>query len=466
MNRRYLPLLIAAGLPLGLGGCAVGANYAGPPKVVAQAGFVRGEPGGDGPVMAQWWQALGDARLDGLEAEALAHSPSVAEAQARIAESIAVLGQQKSNGLPTVSPSLVGVKADLPSFTGRGKRTNLEVYNLGAMASWEPDFWGLARQTKDAARATVAQRQAQLADTQVSLSAQVAQAYVNLRDAQGRAGLLRDLVGLRARALELTRQRQGAGTATQADVARAQGDWQAALAQQAPVAGQIAVALDQLAVLTGRAPGELDAALGVAAALPSLPAQVAVGDPAALIARRPDIRAAERALAGSTAQVNVARAKLMPRLSFSGILGMGSSSLDSLVDPSTMAVGVLPQLKWSGLDWGKARASVHQAKAQRDAGEAAYRRVVLSALEDAESSLARFGAARERLAHLDAGTAAARQAAGLGAQRVAQGTSSGLEQIEREVQLVQAGLSGAQGRAELVGDYIAVAKALGLGWQE
>jgi len=108
---------------------------------------------------------------------------------------------------------------------------------------------------------------------------------------------------------------------------------------------------------------------------------------------------------------------------------------------------------------------VAQAKAQRDSAEAQYRRAVLAALEDAESSLSRFGAARERLTQLEAGEGTARTNAGLGAQRVSAGTSSKLEQTERDAQVLQAAITSAQGRAEVVVDYIAIAKALGLGWQ-
>lgn len=463
-----LPLMIAVGLalPLALGGCALGPDYAGPPKVAGGPGFVRGaDVVQSGPVLARWWEVLGDEQLDALVGDALAHSPTVADAQARVTEAGAVLRQKQASDLPSVAPTLIAAKADLPPFSAGGKRTSLEIYNLGATASWEPDFWGINKRTNEASRANVDRATAQLADAQVSLSAQVAQAYVNLRDAQGRQAMVAQVVALRRQALDLIRQRQGAGVATLADVAQAEGNMRSAMAQDAPLRAQVEVAMNQLAVLTGKAPGELDAALAQARPLPVLPAKVAMGDPAELIARRPDVRAAERLLAGNTAQIGATRGKLMPRLSFTGILGMGSSSLSSIVDPATAAYGILPQLKWSGLDWGKGQAAVAQAKAQRDSAEAQYRRAVLSALEDAESSLSRFGAARERLMQLEAGEATARTNAGLGAQRVGAGTSSKLEQTERDAQVLQAAITSAQSRAEVVVDYIAIAKALGLGWQ-
>jgi outer membrane protein TolC len=140
--------------------------------------------------------------------------------------------------------------------------------------------------------------------------------------------------------------------------------------------------------------------------------------------------------------------------------------MGDLVDPSMGAWGVLPQLKWAGLDWGKGHALVRQSEAQRDTAEAQYRSAVLKALEDAESSLSRFGAARTRLAHLAQGEAAAQRDEALGAQRFAAGTASGLEQIGRENARLQASLSLAQANADLTLDFIAVNKALGLGWKE
>jgi len=462
-------LLLAAPV---LGACTVGPNYAGPPSSTPVApGFVRAaDPAlAPAPALARWWEALGDATLSGLIDQALAHNPSIDEAQARIREAAAVLRQKQVAGLPTVSPNALAAPLDLPAFTSGGSRTRTTLYNLGAQASWEPDLWGADRRATEGARATLDQRQASLSDTQVSLSAQVAQAYVNLRDAQTRLAMTQDLAEHLTHALALTRQRQAAGTATLQDVEQMQGDLQSTLAQATPLEAQRQVGLNQLAVLTGQAPGALDAQLsppsGGAQPIPQLPAQIAIGDPATLIAHRPDVRVAERALAASTAQIGVAKAKLLPTISFTGILGLGGTSIGDVVDPSMFAAALLPQIKWSGLDWGKSRAALRQSEAQRDTAEAQYQHAVLTALEDAESSLSRFGAARVRMAHLAQGEASARRSEALGAQRFAAGTASGLDQIQRETARLQTSLSLAQAQAELMVDYIAVNKALGLGWQ-
>jgi len=457
-------------LPLALAACVQGPNYAGPPAAagagqgLVRAGAAQGLPAQ--PSLGPWWQALGDASLNALVDETLAKNPTLAQAEAHIREAGAVLAQRNVAGRPSLAPSAVAARASLPPFSDGGARTNLQIYNLGASASWEPDFWGTTLRNRQAASATLGQRQADLADAQVSLSAQVVQAYINLRDAQSRLGLSDALASQQSKALGLMRQRAAAGTATGQDVARLESDLQSTLAQQAPLRAQAQVSLNLLAVLAGTAPGSLDARLGAPAPLPTLPAQVAVGDVAGLIARRPDVRAAERALAASTAQVGAAKAKLLPTISFTGVLGLGGTQVGDVVDPSMLAAAILPQLKWQGLDWGKARASVRQSEAGRDAAAAQYQHAVLAALEDAESSLARFGQARDKAAHLTQAEAAARRSETLAAQRQAAGTASGLDHSAAQTALLQASLARAAANAELASDFVSVNKALGLGWQQ
>jgi outer membrane protein TolC len=247
----------AFALPLLLAACTVGPNYDGPPKVATGSAFVRAQDPAlaPSPALARWWDALGDATLSSLVDAALAHNPSIAEGQARIREAAAVLRQKQVAGLPSVSPNALVGHVELPAFSDGGSSTSVTLYNLGANASWEPDLWGADKRGTESARATLDQRHASLADTQVSLSAQVAQAYVNLRDAQTRLAIVHDLSARQTHALELIRQRQSAGTATLQDVERAQGDLQSTLAQTAPLDAQAQVALNQLAVLTGQAPG-------------------------------------------------------------------------------------------------------------------------------------------------------------------------------------------------------------------
>ncbi|WP_267381523.1 MULTISPECIES: efflux transporter outer membrane subunit [unclassified Sphingomonas] len=479
--KKLLPLSLVL-----LAGCTVGPNYAGPPRTAADAAargtFVRAQDPAltPAPGLARWWEALGDPTLDSLVDDALAHSPRIDEAQATIRQARAQLRSQQVNQLPSVSASASYLHAQLPGIdignaqgsgttttTGSGATsTSFNFYNLGGTASWEPDLFGGGRRGVEGARATLAQRFADLADAQVSLSAEVAQAYVNLRDVQHRADLNRQSTKLQQQALALTRTRYAGGTATKLDVERLQTQLNQTDAQNLPLGAQIDQYRDQLAVLTGRTPGALDNTLSTAAPVPLPPAAVPIGDPATLIAHRPDVRSAERALAAATAQIGVNKAKMFPSLSFRGILGLGGTALRDVVDPNKFSALLAPQLSWSFLDFGRNRAMVRQSEAQRDQADAQYRQAVLQALQDAENSLSQFGNYRQQLAQLVQAEQSAARSARLNALRVQGGTSSTIDQLDIERQRYSATISVAQATAQFTNSYITVQKALGLGWSD
>jgi NodT family efflux transporter outer membrane factor (OMF) lipoprotein len=480
--RRVFPL---AALAL-LAACKVGPNYAGPPPAgsaaVARGTFVRADDPSlsHAPGVARWWEGLGDPTLNALVDDALKNSPNVDAAAAKVREARAKLLQGRAALFPSASASAQYVHAELPG-TGLGSLTggssssgsessssssSLNFYNVGANVSWEPDLFGGQQRSVEQARDTLDQRYADLADAQVSLTAQVVQSYVNLRDVQARSRLNAQSSKLQHQAVDLTRQRYAAGTASQLDVDRLQTQAQATDAQNMPLSAQVAMYEDALAVLTGLAPGELDATLAPELPVPLPPASVPIGDPAALIAHRPDVRSAERALAGSTANIGVKTAARFPSLKFSGIVGMGGTSPGDVIDPSNFSLLLLPQLSWSILDFGKNLGAVREARAQRDEAGAQYRQKVLAALQDAEDSLARFGATRRQLVQLTGSAQTATRAATLNRQRFAAGTSSLIDQLDIERNELTAAINEEQGRAQLTIDYIAVQKALGLGWQD
>lgn len=468
-----LPLILLAG-------CVVGPTYRAAPSVapdaVSRGRFVRATDPGvvAGPTVARWWETLGDATLTRLVDDALAHSPTIDQAQARIRAAQAQVTQQRASQLPSVSGNATYLHAQLPGVglgTGASadagsdsSSSSLDFYNVGLNASWELDLFGGIRRGVEQSRATVGARFADLADAQVSLSAQVAQAYVNLRDVQARIRLNTQSAELQQREVALTRQRYAGGTASALDVERLQGQLESTQAQAIPLGAQRDDYLDQLAVLTGRTPGTLDATLATVVAVPLPPASVPVGDPAALIANRPDIRSAERALAASTAAIGVARAKQLPGIKFLGILGLGGTSPGDVFDLGNLTTLLAPQISWSFLDFGKARAATRQSEAQRDEAEGKYRQTVLEALQDAETSLSRFANLRLQLASLASAEASATRAAALNQQRVAAGTSATIDQLDIERQRLTAAIAVEQAKAQLTNSYIAVQKSLGLGW--
>ncbi len=477
--RRLVSLAATTAL---LSACTVGPSYDGPPPV-GSAATQRGHfaRAGDAalvaaPGVARWWEGLGDPTLTRLVDEALAQSPQVEIAQGRIREARAKLDQGRANLLPNISATAIYAHARLPgtgignSDSGSGEDNGgddasaVNFYNIGATASWEPDIFGAGRRRVSAARATVEQRYADLADAQVALSAQVAQTYANLRDAQERTRLNALSSEKQRRSLDLTRQRYAAGTASRLMVERLQTQKESTDAQNIPLSAQVAMYKDALAVLTGRVPGELDAMLGDSGPVPAPPAQVPIGDPAALIAQRPDIRSAERALAASTENIGVQKARMFPGISFTGILGLGGTRPGDVFDPDKLAALLIPQLMWPILDFGRIKGAVREAEGQRDTAQGQYRQTVLAALQDAEDSLARFGATRQQLAGLIRSQRSAGIAATLNRQRFEAGTSTLIDQLDIERQELSAISAVSQARAQLTIDYIAVQKALGLGW--
>ncbi|WP_448664224.1 efflux transporter outer membrane subunit [Sphingomonas sp. CJ20] len=465
-----------------LAGCTVGPNYAGAPKPLAAgdapATFARGANAttAQAPVAGRWWTTLGDAPLDELETRALAANPGIAVAQARMRQARAAVRLERANALPGGAASARYVHAEIPgvdlgSLTGSREEgssnespTSLDFYNLGFDASWEIDLFGGQRRTVEAARASLAAAEANVADTQVQLTAEVAQAYVNLRDRQLRLQLAKQASEMQRQMLELTRQRRAQGVASQLEVEQLEGQVRSTDAQLVPIGAEIEAYQNALAVLTGAAPGTLDAMLATPGAIPLPPAAVAVGDPAALLQRRPDIRAAERQLAASTARIGVAEASRFPRLSFMGILGLGGTSPSALTNLDNLAALAMPTLQWSFLDFGRGAARVRQAEGARDEAEATYRQAVLRALQDAEDSLSRFGHRRETLASLAQVKAAADRAAALMQQRYGAGTATRTQALDAERNRLAAEQNVIAATAGLTTDYVALQKALGLGW--
>lgn len=465
----------------------VGKNYAGPPATPQAAAFARagaGETDG-GQVAADWWHALGDPELDSLEQRALRANPSLDLARARLRQARASLRLEHANELPNGSASLLAAHVKLPKNTpfsggaqssgsGQGSSQSggfslpesLTLYNVGFDATWEIDLFGGQRRAIEAAGASAQAAEANLADAQVSLAADIASAYVNLRSYQQRLALADGAIARQQRMLDLTGQRVQGGTASQLDLTRMQGQLETTRAEREPLLAQVDSYRDALATLIGQAPGSLDAELGTAAAVPLPPAQVAVGDPTAMLQRRPDIRAAERQLAARTAQIGQAEAARFPHLSILGIIGIGGTHPSDLTHLDNFTAIGAPQLSWNVLDFGRNRARVEQAEGVRDEAEAQYRAAVLGALRDANDALARFRQGRVTVATAARAKDIADRAAFLMTARQRAGTASLIDVLDAERQQIAAEQNLAQAQALLTSDFVALHKALGLGWED
>lgn len=480
-----LPTMIAAAL---LAGCTTaGKDYAGPPVATQSASFARaGEAADNAQVLARWWPALNDATLDGLMDAALKANPNLGVARARLRQARAALGIERANGRPNGTATAMAAHVRLPPLgdalggAGGGADSaggesgggggfaipsSLNLYSVGFDATWEIDLFGGRRRAVEAAGAAAEAAEAQLADAQLSLTAEVASAYVNLRSVQQRIALSDAAIARQQRMLELTTRRVQAGTASQLDLTRLQGQLESTRADAEPLLSQLDAYRDELATLVGLAPGALDAQLAAAAPVPLPPASVATGDPAAMLKRRPDIRAAERTLAARSAQVGQADAARFPRLTLLGLIGIGGTHPSDLTHLDDFSAIAAPQLSWNFLDFGRNAARIEQAEGVRDEAEAQYRVAVLGALRDAEGALSRFKQRRATVATIARAKAAADRATELMAARQKAGTASLIDLLDTERQQIAAEQNLAQAQAALTGEFVALHKALGLGWQ-
>lgn len=468
-------IAIPATLLLLLPGCVMGPDYAGPPRGVAAgdppAAFGRGDAGmaAEAP-SARWWASLHDPLLDWLIESVLAANPELAGAEARLRQARAGLRIERANGLPKIGGTAIYANARLPGVDlggndGDGEDSDLNLYNAGFDASWEIDLFGGRKRSIEAARATAEMVETNLDDLQVSLCADVAGAYVNLRDRQQRLALARRAVAMQQEMLALTQQRFDRGTASRSDVSTAQEAVDAARGAIPQLEIDVEAYLGILATLAGKAPTALDAMLGGGGPVPLPGGTIAVGDPASLIRRRPDIRAAERRLAAETARIGVAEAARFPKLSFMGIIGIGGTSLGDLGRLDDFASIAAPQLSWTLLDFGRSRGAIDRARAVRDEAAARYQTVVLAALRDAEGALSRFRRSRTAVAMLARAKASADETATLEEQRYKAGTATLISVLETRRRAIAAEQNLISAQAALTGNFVAIQKALGLAFQ-
>ena len=455
-------------------GCSTGPDYAGPPQVGTASRlneFARmGTPIiAEEPSVAAWWKALGDSKLNMLVERVLAANPQISIAQARLEQAHAQLRYDKASGRPSIDASPRYLYAHVPKLNlgdESAASDDLEIYNLGFTAAWEIDLFGGQQRLREASRATMAAAQASLADVQVSLSAQTAQAYVNLRQQQRNVELLRKKLRIQQDMLQLMQQRFASGTISENVVQKTHVQVADVEASLLALDVETKASLNMLAILTGEKPGAVDAMLQQVEPVPVAPSIIPVGDIAGLISRRPDVRVAERTLAANSARVGATKAAALPHFSLLGIVGIGGSSLGDLTNLADITTLGAPSVKWNFLDFGRNRARLAKAEALRDEAAAQYRAVVLNAIGDAEESLSIFRYSREVVSVRVRTRDAMVRSVTLSSDRYRAGSASQIDVIEAELAHLVSEQAYMTAMANVTSAYIGLHKALGLGWGE
>ncbi len=466
LARLAAPIALIA-LTAALTGCAVGPNYRKPeiPVVPRFAGSQGGPYSGD-ETQANFWKEFGDDTLNRLVGEALDANHDLRIALGRLVEARAIRREASFDLAPTVTATGGYTKERFAAGNSPiGAPFNARFYDAGFDAFWELDLFGRVRRNIEAQSAEVQAAEATLRDAQVSVTAEVARTYFELRGTQAQLAVARRNVDNQRETLKLTQARLEAGRSTELDTARAGAQLSTTLATIGPLEAQVARAIHRLAVLTGREPTALDDLLAPARELPELPRISAVGDPAGLLRRRPDIRIAERELAASTARVGVAIGDLFPKVTFNGNFTYAATEPGYLGRSDSRGYVIGPSISWAAFDFGRVQARIAGSRAGANVALAGYEQTVLRALEETENALVTHARTRESLKDADDAARQSLTAARIARTRYEGGMVDFLEVLDAERTQLAAEDRLAQSRTEAASSLIAVYKALGGAWE-
>src|SRR5258708_15624906 len=387
-------------LSLLMAGCAVGPRYKSPqpPEITyhaADPALVSATA-----YNAQWWKQFEDPVLDSLVDRTLTANNSIKIARARLAESRAIYDERRLDRYPTapVEASYNYSKEQIPGFSD--DRRTINTFKTGFDAFWELDLFGRVGHGIAAGRAETEAFAADLRDVQVSVTAELARNYFELRGAQWRLAVAERSLANQRETLRLTQLRRDAGVGEEQDVASAAARV-AAIESTIPSLNLDAIRAEyRLAVLTGSRPGELNEDLAPRT-YPAIAKALPIGNPGELLQRRPDVRSADRRLAAAPERQGIAVASLFPQVSVSGFLGFLAGRGSQFFTGDSRAWSVSPGLSWSAFDLGRARSRVRGSNAATEETLAFYEETVLRALEETENALANYHAQQARLIKLN-----------------------------------------------------------------
>ncbi|CAN5401177.1 efflux transporter outer membrane subunit [soil metagenome] len=465
MNPR---VVIAAVLSAALSACTAGPDYHIPQGAAVNAPAANGGFLGATdkafaavPLPDHWWQLYDDTLLDGLGAEGLAANTDLRAADANLRAASAVVRDAEAGR--TVQTTLSG-DATLARASGTGQGLPGQVgYDLGGGLSYPLDLAGRIRRTIEAARADAESTEAARDEVRVTVAAAVTRAYASACTANVRINAANRVIGIQQQTFTATRRLQQGGRDTAFDVTRAQTAVEQSQAQLPALVATRQASLFELAALLGRAPADYPRAVESCAKLPLVRSAIPVGDGAALIRRRPDIRGAERSLAAATAQIGVATASLYPDISLGGSAGFaGPLSPLNVGTAFTMSLG--PLISWSFPNRRLVRAQIDAAGAGADAALARFDGSVLEALRQTETALSAYARNRDQVADLTRARDSAAKAVGQANKLTRFGRGTFLDTLSAQATLANAESSLASAQAALVDAEVSLFLALGGGW--
>jgi NodT family efflux transporter outer membrane factor (OMF) lipoprotein len=409
-----------------------------------------------------WWELFGHAQLNELEARLMRSSPTLAEAEARVRQARALVRQDRAAYFPTITDttSTTRTRPGTSARAGAPSSTFTE-YAVGTDASWEPDLWGRIRKTVASGRASAQAAVGDLESTRLSLSAELAANYFQLRSFDAELALFDQTIDAYQRAATLTRNQYDAGIVSRADVEQANTQLASAQAQAIDVRLQRAQLEHAIAVLIGEPPASLSLApMPVDGGPPFVPTDL----PSRVLERRPDVAAAERRVAAANAQIGIASAAFFPAVTLGGSGGFQATQLQQWLSWPMRAWSVGQALALTLFDAGARRAAKAQAVANYDVTVAAYRQTVLGAFQDVEDNLAAERLLAAEAEQQRAAVAAAQRSLDISLNQYRAGLVSYVEVATQQTALLTNQRTAVSVTARRFAAAVQLVRALGGGW--
>ncbi len=490
-------------------GCAVGPNWAAPSVFAPKTWFAGGAPAQKlvsapvtGQLDAHWWDLFGDPELTSLESRVTAANLNVRLATVRLLESRSQRQITGADQFPTLQSdgsytrervsqkgvlSLFGGSSGGSSFGSTASSANgssgrsgaipnsvtggtavppFNLWQYGFDASWELDLWGRVRREVEGADASVEASADARRNSLLSVLAEVARDYVQLRGIQTQIGITHDNISTEQQSLTLSQDRARAGLTTDLDVANAAAQLASTESQLPQLEQQQAQSINALSFLLGEAPGALQAELIVAKPVPPVPPQVPIGLPSELARRRPDIREAEAQLHAATADIGVAVADFYPKVTLDGSIGLQALKFKNLGSWNARQYGLGPTISLPIFEGGRLRATLALRRVEQQEAALNYQQTVLQAWHDVDNALTAYAAEQKRLDALREAVLQNRRAVDLSRQRYTQGVADFLNVLDAERSLLQAQLQLADSTTTVSQNLVQLYKALGGGWEK
>lgn len=441
-----------------LAGCAVGPDYR-TPELPVPGAFAAAQPAQhEDPTgsLAAWWSRFGDPRLESLVARALAGSPTLREADARVREARALRRI-------AAAPLFPRLDAEADATVGSEAAPEMGLAVLDAI--WEVDVFGGTRRSLEAAEAELAASEADRRQVLVELIGELARSYVQLRGIQRQIATVERNLAAQRETRALTEAQRRVGLASDLDVERARALTADTAAELPPLEAALHASVHRIAVLVGVPPATLADELLADGPLPTVPDTLLVGVPAELLRRRPDLVRAERELAAATARIGEAQADLFPRLTLTGSVGLRSEDLKELLGGETGFAALGPNLVWPLFAAGRIRANVAVQDARAEQALARYEQALLEALEEVENALVAHAREQVRRRALAEAVDANREAVELARRLYANGLGGFLDVLDAERSLLQSERRLVESETAVSTSLVDLYVALGGGWE-